>query len=106
MKFEDLKNLYLGRKKQYGIETYKQMSELLKEAKEIHKRDWLKNPTHEQSWRAFKGKNLEKLVQYIITDWVHRIEVLGNSIVPQVAYQILQAIVNIEKECSNDRSIV
>ena len=45
MKFEDLKNLYLGRKKQYGIETYKQMSELLKEAKEIHKRDWLKNPT-------------------------------------------------------------
>jgi type II restriction enzyme len=23
---------------------------------------------HEQSWRAFKGKSLEKLIEYIITD--------------------------------------
>jgi len=77
MKFEDLKKLYLEKKKQFGAETYKYISELLKEAKEIHKQDWLKNPTpgedHEQSWRAFKGKNLEKLVQYIITDEVEEI---------------------------------
>jgi type II restriction enzyme len=82
MKFEDLKNLYLEKKKQYGTETYKHVSELLKEAKEIHKLDWEKNPTpnndHEQSWRAFKGKNLEKLIQYIITD---EVEELGLKVV-------------------------
>lgn len=82
MKFEDLKKLYLEKKEQFGTETYKHISELLKEAKEIHKRDWLKHPTpngdHEQSWRAFKGKNLEKLVQYIITD---EVEELGLKVV-------------------------
>lgn len=82
MTFEDLKNLYLRKKEQLGAETYKYISKLLKEAKEIHKRDWLKHPTpngdHEQSWRAFKGKNLEKLVQYIITD---EVEDLGLNVV-------------------------
>ena len=77
MKFEDLKDLYLKKKKQFGAETYKHISELLKEMKKIHKQDWLKNPTpngdHEQSWRAFKGKNLERLVQYIITDEVEKL---------------------------------
>lgn len=87
MKFEDFKKLYLEKKKQFGVETYKHISELFKEAKEIHKRDWLRHPTskgdHEQSWRAFKGKNLEKLVQYIITDEVEEIElkvVNGNQL--------------------------
>ena len=55
---------------------------MLKEAKELHKRDWEKSPTpnkdHEQSWRAFKGKNLEKLVIYIIKD---EIEKLGLKII-------------------------
>lgn len=82
MKFEDLKALYLKRKEQLGSETYKYISELLKEAKEIHKRDWLKRPTpnkdHEQSWRAFKGKNLEKLIVHIIKD---EVESLGLKIV-------------------------
>jgi len=62
MKFEDLKNLYLKKKEQSGVDTYKHISNLLKEAKEIHKQDWLKHPTpngdHKQSWRAFKGKNI------------------------------------------------
>jgi len=74
MKFEDLIRLYEEKKKRYGEETYKHISELLKEAKELHKRDWLKKPTpnkdHEQSWRAFKGKNFEKLIMYIIKDEV------------------------------------
>ena len=77
MKFEDLKRLYLKKKEQLGYEAYKHISELLREAKEHHKQDWLKHPTpngdHEQSWRAFKGKNLEKLVQYIITDEVEEL---------------------------------
>ncbi|MBA7627695.1 hypothetical protein ES703_35162 [subsurface metagenome] len=82
MKFEDLKKLYLKKKKEFGSETYKHTSELLKEAKKTHKKDWLKKPTpqgdHEQSWRAFKGKNLEKLVQYIITE---EVEALGLRVI-------------------------
>jgi type II restriction enzyme len=82
MNFEDLKRLYLGKKSQSGTEAYKHISELLKEAKETHKQDWLKHPTpngdHEQSWRAFKGKNMEKLIQFIITD---EVEELGLKVV-------------------------
>ena len=66
----------------HGVEAYRHISELLDEAKELHKKDWLKKPTpnkdHEQSWRAFKGKNLEKLVVYIIND---EVESLGLKIV-------------------------
>ena len=66
----------------YGADAYKHISELLEEAKELHKKDWIQKPTpdkdHEQSWRAFKGKNLEKLVVYIIND---EVESLGLKIV-------------------------
>jgi len=37
MKFEDLKRLYLRKRKQFGSKAYKHTSELLKEAKEIHR---------------------------------------------------------------------
>jgi len=82
MDFESLKRLYLKKREQLGANAYKHVSELLKEAKKIHKQDWLKHPTkagdHEQSWRAFKGKNLEKLIQYIITE---EVEELGLKVV-------------------------
>ena len=82
MKFEDLKKLYLQREEQYGVDTYKHVSQILKEAKVFHKKDWLKNPTpkgdHEQSWKAFKGKSLEKLIQYIITE---EVEALGLKVI-------------------------
>lgn len=82
MNFEDLIALYEKKKKNYGQETYKYISALLKEAKEIHKKDFMKNPTaradHEQSWRAFKGKNLEKLIVHIIKD---EVESLGLKII-------------------------
>jgi len=82
MKFQDLIKLYEKKKKQYKAEAFRHISELLKEAKELHKKDWQKSPTpnkdHEQSWRAFKGKNLEKLVIHIIKD---EVESLGLKIV-------------------------
>jgi type II restriction enzyme len=82
LKFEDLITLYERKKVTYGINTYKHVSELLDEAKELHRRDWLRRPTpnkdHEQSWRAFKGKNLEKLLIYIIKD---EVESLGLKII-------------------------
>ncbi|MCS7257871.1 MAG: DNA modification methylase, partial [candidate division WOR-3 bacterium] len=70
MKLSDLIALYERKKQIYGEKTYQHISEILKEAKEKHKENWLKKPTktgdHEQSWRAWKGKNLEKLIYYII----------------------------------------
>ena len=82
MKYEDLKKLYDEMKEIYGDEAYKHVSELLIRAKNIHARDWSKNPTpngdHEQSWRAFKGKNLERLIQDIITD---EVESLGLKVI-------------------------
>ena len=82
MDFQHLIKLYEEKKKQYKADAFKHVSELLREAKELHKKDWQKSPTpdkdHEQSWRAFKGKNLEKLVIYIIKD---EVESLGLKII-------------------------
>lgn len=82
MTFKDLTKLWEKYKGKYGTDTYRHVSELLTEAKELHRRDFLKNPTsqgdHEQSWRAFKGKNLEKLIAYIIKD---EVESLGLKLV-------------------------
>jgi len=74
MKFEDLVKLYEEKKKKYGVDTYKHISELLKEAKILHKKDWEKHPTekndHEQSWKGFKGSALEKMILHITEDAV------------------------------------
>lgn len=74
MTFKDLTKLWEKYKEKYGDAAYRHVSELLREAKELHRRDFLENPTpggdHEQSWRSFKGKNLEKLVAHIIRDEV------------------------------------
>ena len=82
MKSQDLIKLYEKKKVQHKADAFKYISELLREAKELHKKDWQKSPTpnkdHEQSWRAFKGKNLEKLVVHIIRD---EVESLGLKIV-------------------------
>lgn len=81
MKFSDLTKLYEEKRKIYGNDVNKHISELFKEAKTLHHKDWLRNPTenkdHEQSWRAFKGKNLEKLILYIIKS---EVESLGLKI--------------------------
>jgi type II restriction enzyme len=82
MNAKDLIKMYEEKRKLHGSNTNKHISKLLLEAKEVHHRDWLKNPTpkrdHEQSWRAFKGKNFEKLVLYII---LREVENLGLKIV-------------------------
>jgi type II restriction enzyme len=90
MTIKDLIKLYEEKKKRFGVDTHRQISNLLNEAKEIHKKDFLKSetakraisegrqPDHEQSWRAFKGKNLEKLIVHIIKD---EVESLGLKII-------------------------
>ncbi len=81
MKFEDLKDMYSEIQLVEGTEAYKTVSQLLQDAKECHKQDFLKDKPggdHEQSWRAFKGKNFEKLIQHIITE---SIEALGMKVI-------------------------
>ena len=74
MEFSDLVRLYEQKKSELGEGAPFHVSAILEEAKELHEQDWLKHPTpqkdHGQSWRAFKGKNLEKLIVYIIEDQV------------------------------------
>lgn len=82
MNFEELKRLYLEKREKYGNRVFSKISELFKEAKLKHKEYFLKTPVvlraikeglaydHEQSWRAFKGKNLEKLVIFMIEEEV------------------------------------
>ena len=77
MKIEDLIKLYESKKAEFGSETYRHISEVLREAKERHKEDF-QGTDHEQSWRAFKGKNLEKLIIHIIKD---EVQALGLEIV-------------------------
>ena len=69
MTIKDLIKIYETKKEKYGAQAYRHISNVLKEAKEQHKKDFTETD-HEQSWRAFKGKNLEKLIEYIITDEV------------------------------------
>ena len=81
MNFDDLKDMYSARQLVEGVEAYKTVSQLLQDAKEHHKQDFLRdkpNGDHEQSWRAFKGKNFEKLIQHIITE---SIEALGMEVI-------------------------
>ena len=81
MKFEDLKDMYSEVQLVEGVEAYNTVSQILQDAKERHKQDFLRdkpNGDHEQSWRAFKGKNFEKLIQHIITE---SIEALGMKVI-------------------------
>lgn len=84
MKFEDLKDMYNHTLVREGPKAYKAISQVLQDAKEQHKQDFLINKPqgdHEQSWRAFKGKNFEKLIQYIITDSIEKLgmKVIGGN---------------------------
>jgi type II restriction enzyme len=82
MKTSELITLYDAKKNIHGSETYRHISELLKEVKERHKQEFTGND-HEQSWKPFKEKGLEKLIEHIITEEVHNLglEVVnGNSL--------------------------
>ncbi len=74
--FHDLVKLYEKKKGVYGSETYRHISEILDDAKIRHKKHFDKdNKTdHEQSWRAFKGKNLEKLLIHILSKEVKELD--------------------------------
>ncbi len=90
MKAKDIIEMYEKLKKEYGKDSFKYISSIFIEAKEIHRKDFLKGktakkaiaegrqPDHEQSWKPFKGNALEKLIAYILKD---EIESLGLKII-------------------------
>lgn len=75
MTYKDIISVYENKKKIHKKDTYKYISKLLKEIKEIHRQDALSRgiTDTEQSWRAFKGKNLEKLIEHIIKDEIEKL---------------------------------
>ncbi len=84
--FEDLRDLYNEMEMERGEDAYRYVSDLLLEAKELH-HEYL--AIHEpdkdkgQSWRSFKGKSFEQLVQYMIMERIEALELMvvnGNKL--------------------------
>ncbi len=79
---QDIVNLYERYKKLHGNNAFKHISAILIEAKGLHNKDFLKNPTpkgdHEQSWKGFKGSALETLIDHVLKEEVNS---LGLNIV-------------------------
>lgn len=73
----NINKLFQDKKALYGMEVYKYTSEILEEAKEIHKHEF-KGGDFEQSWKPVKGNALETLLLLMICDVV---ESLGLKIV-------------------------
>ena len=95
MKLQDLIRIYEDKKKSYGDEVYLHVSEIFEEAREKYKQEYLsspkasklrakgKTPDAEQSWKAFKGKNFEKMIWHIIGDELESVDlriILGASL--------------------------
>jgi type II restriction enzyme len=80
MKLKDLIEMYEEKKKQFGSEVYLHISEIFEEARGKYKEEYLaspkaqkkraqgKTPDAEQSWKAFKGKNFEKIILHAMND--------------------------------------
>ena len=68
--FDDLWGLYQGWNG--GGRPYEHISEILECAREMHETTWRSRTNgdgdHGQSWRAWKGKNFEKLVRRIVKE--------------------------------------
>ncbi len=84
MEFKDLASIYEKYRRKYGDDTHKYVSRILTDAKKRHRKDFLKlhrNVDHEQSWRAFKGKNMEKLILHMIVKEVRGmgLEIIGGG---------------------------
>lgn len=69
---KDVIQLFEEERSILGVEAYRYVSKILKEAKELHRQYFLTTSKidPEQSWRAFKGNNLERLLIHILDEEV------------------------------------
>jgi len=71
MKFEDIVNIYEEKKKESRGVTYNFISDIFKEIESRYKEDARKRGKDPQmSWNAWSGKNLQKLIKYVIEDYI------------------------------------
>ena len=77
MNNEYIIKIYEEKKRKYGNQAYRYISEILKEIEELHKNEFKKSDLA-QSLKPFKGHKLEMLIQYIIAD---EIKALGLEII-------------------------
>ncbi|MDR2426018.1 MAG: BsaWI family type II restriction enzyme [Endomicrobium sp.] len=104
MEFKDLVSLYEDTKKEYGNKAYRYISKILSKAKEQHLKDFF-GDDHEQSWRAFKGKNLEKLIEYIIISEIESIglkTINGNTLERKFASKMSDELAKVKRNLSID----
>lgn len=77
MKAIDILKIYEEHKKIYGEKTHTQIRKILEYAKEIHRQDFIKNPTpkgdFEQSWKGIIGNAIENLIDHILKDEIKSI---------------------------------
>ena len=84
MEFEDLKNLYLEKKEQLGVETYKHISKLLKEAKEIMLLQVASSEDETAKSYVFwlnpilKDKDKRQQVENQLDEWTKKDEMIGH----------------------------
>lgn len=77
--FEDVRKLYNEMELTKGKDAYRYVSEVLEKSEVPYKEDYFRrNPgknadSANQSWRNFKGRAFEHLLQYIITDSIEEI---------------------------------
>ncbi len=72
MNFKSVAIAYDQAREKYGLSAYRHISKVLESLKETHKQDF-KGNDHEQSWRSFKGKNLEKLIEHVLKTELEKI---------------------------------
>ncbi len=82
---ETIFNVYNEFDEKYGGSAYKHMSKILEILKEKHREQWDQDPKRDfdQSWRAVKGRLLERLIMYIIESKVEKMGlkvINGNSL--------------------------
>jgi len=101
MTIDDLIKIYEAKKEEYGAQAYRHISSVFQEAKEQHEKDFTVTD-HEQSWRSFKGKNLEKLIEHIIADEVRNLglEVInGNTLERKNENNLSENLRQVKKIC-------
>lgn len=72
-----VKEIYSEKRKRFGDEAYLHISEIFKEIEKDYKREYMKSGkgigNAQQSWNAWKGKNFERLIHFIVENEIQNI---------------------------------
>lgn len=80
MNWLDLQGFLDEKRQSIGEQFYKNLSQIFQELKTIHQKEFYERKPqgdHEQSWRAFKGKNFEKIILWLIRKKITQLGLKG-----------------------------